>query len=271
MLTQTRSLELLRDVRAIAEEAGAVIMDIYQRKYRVEQKPDQTLVTEADYAADELISQRLAELTPGWPVLSEEGELVDYDQRRHWPRYWLVDPLDGTRQFVDRTDEFTVNIALIEHHRAVLGVVLAPVTRHCYFAAMGCGAFKQVPGQAVQAIKCRDWAVSDELVIAGSRGHHGPRFQEFVAQFAALRMICMGSSLKSCLVAEGQADVYLRMGPTSEWDTAAAQCIVEEAGGAITDTELRPLRYNTKDELLNPHFIAFGDRAHDWSRYIPRP
>ncbi len=270
MLTQSRYLELLRACRAIASDAGALIMDVYQRGYKVEQKPDQTLVTEADYAADALICDRLLQLVAGWPVVSEEGRLVDYDQRRQWPRYWLVDPLDGTKQFVDRTGEFTVNIALIEYHRPVLGVVYAPVSGHCYYAALGCGAYKQVPDQMATRIHTRAWD-GGEIVIAGSRGRHGPRFQEFVAQFPQQQMICCGSSLKSCLIAEGAADVYLRMGPTSEWDTAAAQCILEEAGGGLTDTELRPLRYNLKPELLNPHFIAFGDRTHDWSRYIPRP
>lgn len=270
MLTQTRYLELLRGTRAIAAEAGALILDIYQGRYNVEQKPDQTLVTEADYAADALICERLRALVPGWPVISEEGEIADYDQRRQWQRYWLVDPLDGTKQFVERTDEFTVNIALIEYHRPVLGVVLAPVTGDCYFAALECGAFKHTQGQVVERISTREWD-GGSIVIAGSRGRYGARFQEFIAQFPGHQMKCLGSSLKSCLIAEGAADVYLRMGPTSEWDTAAAQCILEEAGGALTDTELRPLRYNTKDELLNPHFLAVGDQAHDWARYIPRP
>ncbi|ALP52238.1 3'(2'),5'-bisphosphate nucleotidase CysQ [Candidatus Tenderia electrophaga] len=261
--------ELLEPVKAVAHAAGDAIMKVYQGHYCVEQKSDDSPVTEADYAAHNVIAERLAALTPDWPVLSEEGEAVAFERRRQWRRYWLVDPLDGTREFIKCNGEFTVNIALIEDHRPVLGVIQVPVSRECYFAAAGDGAWFQPDGQAAYAIRARQWD-GGNITIAGSRSHRSPIFCSFLEFFDDYRVLSLGSSLKSCYVAQGRADIYARFGPTSEWDTAAAQCVVEAAGGRLTDLALRPLRYNTKDSLINPPFFAFGDRRHDWCRYVPK-
>src|SRR5690606_6667279 len=180
---------------------------------------------------------------------------------------WLVDPLDGTREFVKRNGEFTVNIALIDDHQPILGVIIVPVTGLCYYACRGFGAFRQERGKTATRIQVRTRDMT-RLVVAGSRSHAGERLAAFLDRLGGYELVSMGSSLKSCLVAEGQADLYARLGPTSEWDTAAAHCIVDEAGGRITDTGMRPLRYNTKESLLNPAFFVSGDPAHDWSKYL---
>lgn len=242
-------------------------MEIYDRGFEVSEKADSTPLTEADLAAHHEIMDGLSALTPEVPVLSEESKPKSYVERSKWLQYWLVDPLDGTREFIKRNGEFTVNIALIEEQEPVMGVVYAPVVGCLYYAARGLGAFKRVELDDPVPIQVRSQC-PDKVIIAGSRSHQSPAFKKFVAQLPGYEVISMGSSLKSCLVAEGTADIYARLGPTSEWDTAAAQCVVEEAGGQITDTQMKPLRYNTKDELLNPHFFVFGDRSIDWSKYL---
>ncbi len=260
--------ELLAPVKAIARQAGDAIMKVYQGHYCVEQKSDDSPVTEADFAAHEIISKSLAELTPGWPVLSEEGAVADFEERSQWQRYWLVDPLDGTREFIKCNGEFTVNIALIENNCSVLGVIQAPVNRDCYSAVTGGGAFFEAGGMNIEPIRARQWD-GGSITIAGSRSHRMPVFCNFLEFFDDYRVLSLGSSLKSCYVAQGRADIYARFGPTSEWDTAAAQCILEEAGGGLTDMNLQPLRYNTKDSLLNPPFFSFADPRHDWRDYVP--
>ncbi|MCW9025617.1 MAG: 3'(2'),5'-bisphosphate nucleotidase CysQ [Gammaproteobacteria bacterium] len=257
---------LLDKVIKIAYQAGKGIMEAYDC-FSVESKSDCTPLTEADLAAHRVIEASLQALTPGIPILSEESRPPSYPERSQWKRYWLIDPLDGTREFINRNGEFTVNIALIEGNEAVLGIVYAPVVGSLYYAAKGEGAFKKSCLDAPVRIKVRE-CCPEKVVIAGSRSHHGEEFKQFVANLPDCRIIPMGSALKSCLVAEGKADIYARLGPTSEWDTAAAQIIVEEAGGLITDTHMRPLSYNTKDELLNPHFFVFGDKSRDWSQFL---
>lgn len=258
---------LLDEVKEIAAEAGRRIVAIYDDGFTVRHKEDKTPLTEADLAAHRTISAGLQRLTPETPILSEESAAVPYEQRRHWTRYWLIDPLDGTREFIKRNGEFTVNIALIDGHAPILGVVLAPVTGISFYACRGGGAFKQIPGTPARPIHTARWR-GGRIRIAGSRSHGSAAFDAFVTHFPDHERVSMGSSLKSCLVAEGAADVYPRFGTTSEWDTAAAQCVVEEAGGALTDLHLRRLRYNEKASLLNPHFIVYGDRHHDWSAYL---
>jgi 3'(2'), 5'-bisphosphate nucleotidase len=258
---------LLEPVKKVAYEAGRRIMEIYEQGFEVEQKADKTPLTEADLAAHQAIMSGLSELTPDLPVLSEESRPTTFAERAAWPRYWLVDPLDGTREFINRNGEFTVNIALIDGHEPVVGVVYAPVVGSLYCAARGKGAFKKSELEEPVQIHVRNHCPG-KVVIAGSRSHQSPQFKEFLSKLPDYEVISMGSALKSCLVAEGTADIYARLGPTSEWDTAAAQCIVEEAGGQITDTHMRPLQYNTKEELLNPHFFVFGDASIDWSGYL---
>jgi 3'(2'), 5'-bisphosphate nucleotidase len=254
-------------VVAIARQAGAAIMEIYQQDFAVEQKSDRSPLTEADLAAHRVIVDELRRLTPDIPVLSEESSSIPFAERRHWPRYWLVDPLDGTKEFVKRNGEFTVNIALIESHAPVLGVVCIPVTGRVYYGAREQGAWRQDPDRDPEAVQVEPLH-RQPVRVAGSRSHAGDSLKKYLENLGEHEIVSMGSSLKFCLVAEGQADVYPRLGPTSEWDTAAAQAIVEAAGGRVTDLEMRDLRYNTKESLLNPHFLVFGDHSLDWSQYL---
>ena len=259
--------ELLQPVVELARAAGVQILKIYAQDFSVEHKDDRSPLTEADMAAHHTIVAGLQSLAPGVPILSEEEAAIPYAERSQWHTYWLVDPLDGTREFIKRNGEFTVNIALICDQQPVLGVIYVPVSGVSYYASRGQGAFRQEPGQAVQPIRVRPWE-GRHITVAGSRSHRDERFDRFLEQFEDHTIISMGSSLKSCLVAEGKADIYVRLGPTSEWDTAAAQCVVEEAGGVLTDTAMHPLRYNTKESLLNPFFIVCGDAQHDWAKYL---
>lgn len=262
-------IELLHSVVNIAQLAGTKIMEIYATDdFTVQKKDDNTPLTKADMAAHNTIVAGLQALPISYPILSEESSHIPYAERTEWQRYWLVDPLDGTREFIKRNGEFTVNIALIDAHRPVLGVVYVPVTEVIYYACCSNGAFKQVPGQDSQRILVRD-CPTDQLVVAGSRSHAGETLNTFITRLGMpVELVSIGSSLKSCLVAEGKADIYPRFGPTSEWDTAAAQCVVEQAGGHLTDMQLQPLQYNTKDSLLNPHFLVFGDMKKPWASYL---
>jgi 3'(2'), 5'-bisphosphate nucleotidase len=257
----------LQAVTAIALEAGRAIMEVYNGKIEVSRKEDNSPLTQADLAAHLVIEAGLARLTPDLPVLSEESEALPYAERSLWPRYWLVDPLDGTREFIKRNGEFTVNIALIEQHEPVLGVVYAPALDLLYYAARSEGAWRKQNGGAEMRISARPYD-SEQITIAGSRSHTSERLSAFLSHFHSHELISMGSSLKICLVAEGRADVYPRLGPTSEWDTAAAQCILEEAGGKLVDTSNRSFRYNTKPSLLNPEFFATGASSPNWADYL---
>jgi 3'(2'), 5'-bisphosphate nucleotidase len=259
--------KLINDIIELAKEAGQRIMEVYDTDFGVVHKDDNTPLTAADMAAHNTIVSGLGKLTPDIPVLSEESAKIPFEERSQWQRYWLVDPLDGTREFIKRNGEFTVNIALIDNHESVLGVVYTPVTGVTYYAERGSGAYKITPGNETTGINTRH-KTENSTIIAGSRSHRGDSLEAFLKRIGDYEIISMGSSLKSCLVAEGQADIYPRLGPTSEWDTAAAQCVVEEAGGRITKTDMQPLRYNTKDSLLNPHFLVIGDPEFDWGRYL---
>lgn len=254
---------LLPQVAAIARTAGAAILDVYAGSFAVQSKADDSPLTAADLAAHHIIVDGLRGLEPPWPVLSEEAADIPWSQRRQWQRYWLVDPLDGTREFVKRNGEFTVNIALIEEGEPVLGVVLAPVNGELYAACRGSGArMERAPGSVPMALETS--AAQHPLRVAGSRSHGLSEQQAMLAPLGPQQHIPLGSSLKFCLIAAAGADLYLRLGPTSEWDTAAGHCVLREAGGDVLDLEGRPLRYNSKDSLINPSFIAFGDTSVDW-------
>ena len=254
---------IAREACVLARRAGGAILEVYAGSFAVERKADDSPLTAADMASHRVIVDGLRALTPDIPVLSEESKSLDWATRRAWQRYWLVDPLDGTREFVKRNGEFTVNIALIENHAPVLGVVLLPVTGALYYGIGGEGAFMEAaPGALPQPVATR--VAPAVPVVAGSRSHGGDRQVGFLAKLGEHRLLPVGSSIKFCMVAQGEADLYLRLGPTSEWDTAAAQCVVEQAGGAVVDLAGQPLRYNTKDSLLNPEFLALGDRSVDW-------
>jgi len=258
---------LLEPVVELAQQAGREILDIYNSEFAIQEKEDKSPLTEADMASHHAIVDGLAAMTPDVPVLSEESADLPFAERAGWKRYWLVDPLDGTREFIKRNGEFTVNIALIEDGVAVLGVVHVPVTGISYLGCRGKGAFKREQDGAERAISVRELG-SGPVMVVGSRSHRGDSLNRFLENLGEHEMVGMGSSLKLCLVAEGAADIYPRLGPTSEWDTAAAQCVVEQAGGTVTDTGMQPLRYNTKDSLLNPFFLVIGDTSRDWSTYL---
>lgn len=260
-------VKILPQVVELAKLAGQRIMSIYAEDFSVVRKQDDTPVTEADMAAHAVIDDGLEEIAEQYPVLSEESTSIHFEDRVRWERYWLVDPLDGTREFIDRTDQFTVNIALIDGNQSVLGAIHAPALGISYFAARGFGAYKQNGDGIARRIRVKNHR-RPRIIVAGSRAHRGRSLERFLHQLGEHEFRVMGSSLKSCLVAEGQADIYPRLGPTSEWDTAAAQCIVEEAGGFITDINMQTLAYNTKDSLLNPHFFVFGDNHLNWSDFL---
>ncbi len=254
----------------IARDAGASILSIYDAGFNVQVKDDNSPLTDADLASHKLILQRLGELTPDIPVLSEESDKLPYAERSSWETYWLVDPLDGTREFVKRNGEFTVNIALIHQHKSIIGVINVPVLDIDYYAWEDGGCYKsEQKGEAQKiSVKKLDNTESSQLTVAGSRSHGSEMMQQYMEKLGDVETLSMGSSLKFCLVAEGRADLYPRLGPTSEWDTAAAHCIVEQAGGYLTKTDMTPLEYNTKDSLLNPFFFVFGDNSRDWSQYL---
>lgn len=251
----------IQDICTIARDAGAEILTIYQSDFDFETKGDGSPLTLADQAAHKLIEARLTELTPEIPIVSEESIDEVRNQRLEWSVYWLVDPLDGTKEFIKRNGEFTVNIALIENGKPVVGIVYAPVLDKLFFAEMGKGAYKQEGGDTAEPISVRTLDKSQVKIVA-SRSHMSDEVKAFTQsiqdQGAEVELISMGSSLKLCLVADGSADFYPRLGLTSEWDTAAAHCVVEAAGGKVVDCELQPLRY-TKEDILNPWFLVIGD------------
>jgi len=254
---------LLDGVEAIARKAGRAILEIYARAADgVTYKDDRSPLTAADLASHRVLDPGLAELAPGVPVLSEEGRSMPYEERRNWRRLWLVDPLDGTKEFIKRNGEFTVNVALVEDGVPVLGVVYAPTLERTYLAARGAGAWRRDGDAEPRAIRAAGTG-GEELVVVASRSHAGPELEAFLAALPPHRLASMGSALKLCLVAEGAADVYPRLGPTMEWDTGAAHAVAVEAGGRVVDVEGEDLRYN-KEDLLNPYFLVLGERAVPW-------
>lgn len=260
---------LLREVETIAREAGAAIMGIYAGNFSVQEKADKSPLTEADIAAHAIISRRLSALSPSLPILSEE-DLEGFSGPDQAGRYWLVDPLDGTKEFIKRNGEFTVNIALIAKGRPVLGVVFAPVLDTIYFAAQGVGAFRQIGEGKQEQICVAEHYGETSWKVVGSRSHAGESLGEMLQLLGAHEILSMGSSLKFCMVAEGSADVYPRLGPTSLWDTAAAQCIVEQAGGRVVKLTGEPLDYGDTSEILNPFFIVHGQSDVDWAKLFSR-
>jgi 3'(2'), 5'-bisphosphate nucleotidase len=252
-------------VAAIARAAGREILEVYaQGETAATLKADASPLTAADLRSQRLIMEALAALTPGVPVLSEEeAARPSWAERSQWARHWLVDPLDGTREFLSRNGEFTVNIALIEAHAPVLGVVHVPVSDTTYRGIPGEGAWREAGGAPVKALHAATRA-ADPVRVVGSRSHRGDSLERFLARLGRHELKAVGSSLKFCMIAEGAADVYPRLGPTSEWDTAAGHAVAVAAGGTVVELDGQPLRYNTREGLLNPFFVAYGDRQRDW-------
>lgn len=262
---------LLPDVISIARSAGQLILDIYENKsYESYTKSDETPVTSADLAAHKLVVERLSELTPDIPVLSEEAANISLTTRETWQRYWLVDPLDGTQEFIARSGDFATIIALVENNRPVMGVVYGPVSGVTYYAYSGKGAWK-IPdmSESLRIETHKHELPRQSIAIAISRRQDINRITNRLSSKWNYELVPLGSAaLKACLVAEGAVDCYLRLGPTGEWDTAATQCIVEEAGGRILSTQLEPLSYNERDTLENPNFIVLGDADLPWDKIL---
>jgi 3'(2'), 5'-bisphosphate nucleotidase len=262
---------LLPDVIDIAREAGQLILQSYQdQQYQAFTKSDDTPVTTADLAAHRLVTERLTALTPDIPVLSEEAADIPLQTRSGWSRYWLVDPLDGTQEFIARSGDFATVIALVEDNQPVMGVVFAPVSGVVYHAVKAQGAWKLTQQAEPVRIHSRQHRPdSHTLKVAVSRRQEIDKITRRLSPEWRYELVSLGSAaLKACLVAEGAADCYLRLGPTGEWDTAATQCIVQEAGGTILSTELAPLSYNERETLENPDFIVIGAPALPWDTIL---
>ncbi|KTA78403.1 3'(2'),5'-bisphosphate nucleotidase CysQ [Aeromonas salmonicida] len=249
----------ISELEPIARTAGDIIMAIYSQPFTVEYKGDESPLTAADKGAHEVIVQALAGLTPDIPVLSEESGPEVMGLRHGWSRYWLVDPLDGTKEFVSRNGEFTVNIALIEDGKPLWGLVYAPVLNRLWYGGKGMGAWRVADGkrEAIQTLPHQEGA---PLRVVGSRNHLSRETLDYLARFGdiergEIELVSMGSSLKFCIIAEGGAELYPRLAPTCEWDTAAAQAVLEGAGGSVTQLDGSPLAYN-KPDILNPWFVA---------------
>ena len=259
--------QLLDPVVSLAAEAGRAILEVYASDFDVQAKDDQSPLTQADLASNHIIVAGLGKLTPELPIISEESGLPDFTERSQWNPYWLIDPLDGTKEFVKRNGEFTVNIALIEDHRPVFGVVHVPVSNRTYSGCRGVGAELRTDGEEPQPIGVAQASAAPVRVV-GSRSHLGTSLDRFLQNLGDFEMHPTGSSLKFCLIAEGAADVYPRLGPTSEWDTAAAQAVVEQAGGVVLELDGNPLSYNRQADILNPHFLVAGPMDHNWLKMI---
>jgi 3'(2'), 5'-bisphosphate nucleotidase len=257
----------------LARRAGDAILAIYRTDFDVETKDDESPLTKADLAAHRIIAAGLKSLTPDVPLLSEESVPPDFATRRSWRRYWLVDPLDGTKEFINRNGEFTVNIALIEDHRPVFGVVAVPAQGTVYWGEPAAGtAFKQ-SADGVVPLRGRPLRESEPVVVVASRSHGGERLERYLERlgerFAGVSRTPVGSSLKLCILAEGRADLYPRLGPTSEWDIAAAHAVLAAAGGNVWAVDGEPILYNAKASFLNPEFIAVADDQFPWKERLP--
>ncbi len=253
-------LELLN----IAIDAGKEILNIYNDEIIVNSKEDKSPITQADINSNDLIVNRLKKLGSNIPILTEES-LVNWKNRKDWIKYWLIDPLDGTKEFINRNGEFTVNIALIENNYPIFGIIYSPVKSLLYYALKNKGCYKLKTNSNLSTLKNfnkinikKEKSITTKVI--GSRSHSSKEFLNWVEKkFTNFEIITIGSSLKFCILAEGKADIYPRLGPTSEWDIAAGHIILEEAGGKLKTIDKKDILYNTKEDILNPHFIAYGN------------
>ena len=257
-MNQDQLIDLIKEVNSIAVMAGNKILEVYNdiENFQVEQKDDNSPLTRADREANKIICDGLEKLNIRYPIISEENKLVDYDTRKNYEYVWMVDPLDGTKEFIKRNGEFTVNIALIHQNKSIAGVVYTPVTDDLYYGIKNHGAYK-IKNKVETKLSTTTYNKADKgLSIVCSRSHLNDATQAFIDDYNAPDKVSKGSSLKFLIIAEGEAHIYPRLAPTMEWDTAAAQIILEEAGGTMVeaDTE-KQVTYN-KEDLLNPHFIA---------------
>lgn len=247
---------ILPDVLKIADAASEKVISIYMTDFKVDYKADESPITAADVASHRIIVEGVRNLSHDIPVLSEEGAEIPWSERKHWQRFWLIDPIDGTRDFTQRTGEFTVNIALIENGEPILGVVTAPALKEAYWGLKGEGAYKRDRTGRTQRISVVEPGEIKRVVA--SKNHLNDETKAFINKLGAHELVQAGSSLKFCKIAEGHADIYPRLGPTCEWDTGAAHAVLSAAGGKVETLEGKPLQYG-KEDVLNPHFIAAGN------------
>jgi 3'(2'), 5'-bisphosphate nucleotidase len=259
---------LLAPVLALAHAAGVEIMARYEGNYTVAHKGDDSPLTDADLAAQRVIAAGLAALTPGIPMLGEESAATEVAERLRWRTLWVVDPLDGTREFLKHNGEFTVNIALVHEHEPVLGVVLAPALGLAYSGARGVGAWRHAGDAPASTLVPARRAAAVPRVL-GSRSHRGSSLDALLANLGEHELVAVGSALKFGWLAEGRADFYPRLSPTSEWDTAAGQAVLEAAGCRVVGLDGQPLRYNARDSVLNPSFLCWADDSRDWLALLP--
>jgi len=247
----------VNEIIDIAHKAGRIILQVYNKEnFELQLKNDNSPLTEADTAAHNFIEKHLKLITPEIPILSEESSIILWDKRKQWECYWLIDPLDGTKEFIKKNGEFTVNIALIYRHDPILGVVHAPALNETWIGEQNKPA-KKIERGIIKIIKVKSRESGETCKVVGSRSHAGDSLNELLDDLGKYEIVSIGSSIKLCLVAEGKAHLYPRLGPTSEWDTAAAHAVVNAAGGDVVDYKSKsPLKYNTKDSLLNPYFIV---------------
>ncbi|QCZ94999.1 3'(2'),5'-bisphosphate nucleotidase CysQ [Salinimonas iocasae] len=263
--------KLLELAKEVAVEAGREVLSIYDTgEFNAYQKDDDSPVTSADYLANDIINKRLQAATPDIPILSEENKHASLAERETWPRYWLIDPIDGTQEFIARSGDFAINIALIENNAPTIGVIFWPPGQSLYYASKGEGAFKEAPGEhrRIQVRKLDD-PHNSVVMIAISRRQSRDKIMSRMTAKRVYQTLPLGScSLKSCFIAEGKADVFMRIGITGEWDTGASQCIVEEAGGRILAANFEPLTYNQRKTLENPDFVVMGDQRVPWQEIV---
>ncbi|MCP3907573.1 MAG: 3'(2'),5'-bisphosphate nucleotidase CysQ [Oceanicoccus sp.] len=270
---QQETERIAEQLLLLCRQAGRAIVEVYSadKPVAVELKLDDSPVTEADTRSHDIFLKGLAELTPQWPVLSEEQALPDFTERSQWPCYWLVDPLDGTREFIDRTGEFTINIALIENHRPVLGVVYIPLEQAAYLGFVEQGRALRIDsgGRREIAVSAATPALNDSVRVISSSRYGGAEFESCITKLAGhfqqVERVTAGSALKFCRLAEGAADIYPRFSPCCEWDTAAGQAVLEAAGGSLVDIEFNPLVYNRQSSVMSPNFYALGGTAEEWA------
>jgi 3'(2'), 5'-bisphosphate nucleotidase len=268
----TENAQQLFDIaKKTAITAGKVVLEIYDSgDFTSFQKEDDSPVTTADYKANELIMAMLQEATPDIPIMSEETEIGPLELRKTWTRYWLIDPIDGTQEFIARSGDFAINIALIENNVPILGVIYWPTGETLYSALKGHGAFKECPVENKQIyVRSLKTPHEDPLIIAISRRQPREKVISRLSEGRVYQTLPAGScSLKACFIAEGKADVFLRLGVTGEWDTGASQCIVVEAGGKILAHNFVPLSYNLRNSVINPDFFIMGDQNVDWQAIV---
>lgn len=250
--------KLIEPILDATEIAGETILSYFGQKelLNVSLKEDSTLITQADLASHDIIIKEIQQITPDIPIISEEDEVPEYDQRKDWPYCWIVDPLDGTRGFVDNSEEFSINIALVEKDKAIFGIIYAPISKMFYYAYSGSGAYKYVKNHKPQQLHTKPINWSNLKVLVGQ--YYRSKRMAAIEALVKIQIIRLNSALKFGAVADAIGDIYPRYGPTCEWDTAAGQCILEEAGGIVVDLNGQTLTYN-KASMSNPAFLATGD------------